>query len=47
MLQFSGGTVSSESGSNLANLLSENTDTLAVDGTEVHIGEGVWLLLAD
>ena len=41
VLQFSGGAVSSGSGSNLADLLSENTDTLPMDVTGVCMGEGI------
>lgn len=40
VLQFSGGAVSSGSGSNLADLISENTDTLPMDVTGVCMGEG-------
>ena len=41
VLQVSGGAITSESGSNLASLITENSNVLIVDITEVSVGKKV------
>ena len=41
VIQVSGDAITSESGSNLASLIAENSNTLNVDITEVSVGKKV------
>ena len=41
VIQVSGGGITSESGSNLASLIAENSNILNVDITEVSVGKNV------
>ena len=41
VLQVSGGGITSESGTNLASMITENSNTLNVDITEVSMGKKV------